>query len=114
VEEENIMGVEKEKLESYAVIEMMGHRKIVGKISESDIGGSALLKVSVLGKNAEPDRTEYIGIGSIYCLTIVTEEAAKAVAVTNAPEPTWAWGIKPQPVLTSGEYHEGEFEDLED
>lgn len=99
------MGVEKEKLEQYAVIEMMGHRKIVGKITESDIAAGSLLKVTVLGKDGVPDRTEYIGTGSIYCLTIVDEESAKLVAAANAPEPTWAWGIAPQrAALTSGDY----------
>mgnify|MGYP001262252041 CR=1 FL=1 len=96
------MGVEKEKLQEFAVIEMMGHRKIVGKITESDIAAGSLLKVSVLGKDGKPERTEYIGVGSIYCLTIVTEEAAMAAAAKNAPEPTWAWNLPQRPALPSG------------
>ena len=83
------MGVEKQKLQSFAVIEMMGHRKIVGLVTESDISGGQLLRVDVLNADGEPERTEYIGVGSIYCLTIVSEEAAKAVAARNAPRPAW-------------------------
>lgn len=104
------MGVEKEKLEQYAVIEMMGHRKIVGKITESDIAAGVLLKVTVLSKDGKPDRTEYIGLASIYCLTIVTEEVALAVAASNSPEPTWAWNIPQRPALTEGDYREAEFD----
>ncbi len=105
------MGVQKEKLSSFAVVEMMGHRKIVGHVKESDIGVSNLIRVDVLGKKGEFERTEYIGAGSIYCLTIVSEEAAKAVAASNAPEPTWAWNL-PQPArLTDGDddADEGEY-----
>ena len=96
------MGVEKEKLQEFAVVEMMGHRKIVGKITESDIGLSSLLRVDVLNREGGFDRTEYIGQGSIYCLTIVTEEAAKAAAASNSPAPTWAWNIPQRPALTEG------------
>ena len=93
------MGVEKEKLEQYAIVEMMGHRKVIGKITESDIGTGSLLKVTVLGKDGSPERTEYIGVGSIYCLTIVTEEVAKNAAERYSPEPTWAYALN-RPQLT--------------
>jgi hypothetical protein len=93
------MGVEKAKLEQYAIVEMMGHRKVIGKITESDIGTGSLLKVTVLGKDGEPERTEYIGVGSIYCLTIVTEEVAKSASSHYSPEPTWAYALN-RPQLT--------------
>lgn len=99
------MGVEKEKLEQFAVVEMMGHRKIVGKITESDIGTGSLLKVTVLGKNGTPERTEYIGVASIYCLTIVDEEVAVLSAKSYTPEPTWAYGLS-QRSLSSGQYED--------
>lgn len=108
------MGIEKEKLEQFAVIEMMGHRSVVGKITESDIAAGSLLKVTVLNKDGEPDRTEYIGVGSIYCLTIVQEEAAKLAAARNSPEPTWAWGLPTQPQLSAGDYKDAEEFDEED
>lgn len=97
------MGVEKQKLQSFAVIEMMGHRKIVGLVTESDISGGQLLRVDVLNADGEAERTEYIGVGSIYCLTIVSEEAAKAVAARNAPRPAWAWNLPQRAQLQSGE-----------
>lgn len=102
------MGLEKEQLKSYAVVEMMGHRKIVGLVTESDISGGQLLRVDVLGANAEPERTEYIGVGSIYCLTIVTEEIAKKVAAHNAPRPTWAFGLNADRQLGIGDYDEAQ------
>lgn len=116
------MGVEKEQLKSFAVVEMMGHRKIVGQVKESDIGVGQLLRVDVFNKEGKFDRTEYIGANSIYCLTIVSEEAAKAAAARNAPEPAWAWNL-PQPKqlgepvaddYEEDDYEEGDFEEDED
>ncbi len=69
-----------EKFEEYAIVEMMGHRKIAGKITDSEIGGSQLLRVDVLNASGDVNRTEYIGVGSIYCLTVVSREVAEAVA----------------------------------
>lgn len=107
------MGVEKEPLKSYAVVEMMGHRKIVGLVTESDISGGQLIRVDVLGADGEPERTEYVGVGSIYCLTIVTEEAAKKVAAANSPRPTWAYEIPTPPhrSLPSGGYLDADEDD---
>lgn len=105
------MGVEKEKLKSFAVVEMMGHRKIVGRVLESEIGGNQLLRADVLNATGEPERTEYIGVGSIYCLTIVSEEAAKSAAARNAPEPTWAWNLpQPKQIHSGDNYKEADYE----
>ena len=99
------MDVKTEKFSEHAVIEMMGHRKIAGKISESEIGGSTLLRVDVFNGEGQVDRTEYIGVGSIYCLTIVTREAAVAVAKNYTPKPSFAYDL-PTSVraLPSAEY----------
>ncbi len=105
------MGVEKEQLKKFAVVEMMGHRKIVGLVTESDISGGQLLRVDVIDADGNPERTEYIGVGSIYCLTIVTEEVAKRVAANGVPRPAWAYGSSfSSPQLQSGEYQEGEYD----
>lgn len=110
------MGIEKARLEQYAVVEMMGHRKVIGKITESDIGASSLIKVTVLNKSGEPERTEYIGVGSIYCLTIVTEAVAKEAVANYTPEPTWAYALN-RPQLTGipqGSYIDADDEDDDD
>jgi hypothetical protein len=88
------MSTKTEKFEEYAIVEMMGHRKIAGKITESEIGGSTLLRVDVLDPEGEFDRTEYIGVSSIYCLTIVKKEIAEAVARNYTPKPSFAYDLQ--------------------
>ena len=85
------MEAKTEKFSEWAIVEMMGHRKVAAHVGDSEIGGSSLLRLDVLGSDGEIERTEYIGVGSIYCLTIVTEETAKVVAKNNSPRPAWAY-----------------------
>jgi len=87
------MGIEKKKLENFAVVELMGRTTLVGLVTESDISGSQLLRLDVIDGEGKPTHTKYIGVGSIYALTIVDEAAALAVAGRNSSRPTWAWGL---------------------
>lgn len=106
--------VNKQMEDFYAVVEMLGHRKIAGKISESEIGGSTLLRVDVFNGDGEVDRTEYIGVGSIYCLTIVKEDVARAVAKNYTPKPSFAYDL-PTTVRAlpsaDGDYEEADYDE---
>lgn len=93
------MGVNKQQLQAFALIEIMGHSKVVGMVTESDISAKNLLRVDVIQPDGAVNRTEYIGTGSIYRMTIITREAALALAsnMQSQVRPPWAWEI-PQPV----------------
>jgi len=108
------MEIETADLKSYAVVEMMGHRKIVGIICESGYGPGSLIRVDVLGNDGEVERTEHIGVGSIYCLTEVTEQVAKAAAAAHAPKPSWAYAIDSGRALSVGSYVEPDYIDDDD
>lgn len=108
------MDIKTEKFSEFAIVEMMGHRKIAGKVTESEIGGSTLLRVDVLNGEGKTDRTEYIGVGSIYCLTVVSEEVAIAVAKNYTPKPSFAYNLDTSvKALESGDdnYEDGDFEE---
>jgi hypothetical protein len=89
------METENAETKTFAVVEMMGHRKVVGIVSESSFGPGSLIRVDVLGTDGEIERTEHVGTGSIYCLTEVTESVAKASAAAYAPKPSFAYDIAP-------------------
>jgi hypothetical protein len=104
---------QKQQLDGYAVVEVLGHNTFAGKISEHAIGGSALLRIDIPevpekkipytdydysnGKcvpvqrvrtlAARPAFTKLIGIGSIYALTPCTEEVARRVAEEGRKQP---------------------------
>ncbi|HEX6463950.1 MAG TPA: hypothetical protein VFZ98_05840 [Vicinamibacterales bacterium] len=80
------MPEQAQPLETWAVVEVMGHKKFAGYVSEQVIGSNALIRVDV----PETDQggvftrpyTKLIGPGSIYMLTPCTEDVARAAART--------------------------------
>jgi hypothetical protein len=72
-------------LDTWAVVEVMGHKKFSGRVSEHTMGSMALIRVDVpatdqAGGRVTPEYSKLIGPGSIYCITPCTEEIARAVA----------------------------------
>jgi len=64
---------------SWAVLELMGHRKRPGYVQEVEIAGGKMLRVDVHGEN-DTVITEFYGIASVYALRPVSEEIARDAA----------------------------------
>jgi hypothetical protein len=79
---------ETNKFDSWALVELFGHQKIVGRVTEATIGGCALLRVDVPAEGTEPAYTKFYGSGAIYAMTPVSEESALALLKRIRPEPT--------------------------
>jgi hypothetical protein len=83
-----------EKLfEGWAILELMGHRRLGGKVSEVEMFGAKMCRIDV-PHATDPDKTfvsQLYGGASIYCLTPCTEEAARAVAKLSQPAPVQPW-----------------------
>lgn len=66
--------------EGWAVLELMGHRRLVGYVRETTLAGAGVLRIDVLntvgGGSAEP-ATQFYPPSALYCLTPCTEEAAR-------------------------------------
>lgn len=80
-----------DKLDTWGIVEVMGHKKFAGHITEHVIGGAALIRVDVpaVESNALPvDNAaafcKLIGVGSIYCITPTDEETARKAAAALA------------------------------
>ncbi|HVX39596.1 MAG TPA: hypothetical protein VHB25_08485 [Gemmatimonadaceae bacterium] len=71
-------------LQTWAIVEVMGHKKFAGYVTEHTIGSMALIRVGVpatqQGEGATQEYSKLIGPGSIYCITPCTEEVARAAA----------------------------------
>ena len=80
------MPEQPEKFESWAIVEIMGHKKLAGYVGEQTIAGSALVRVDVpatLDENGQPQSAAYtklIGVSSIYAITPTTEDIARRAA----------------------------------
>ena len=80
-------------LESWAVVELLGHVRLAGRISEEERFGSKMGRIDV-PQNDGSFCTQYFGGGSVYRISPCTEEVARAVAKRSQPEPAYAWDVR--------------------
>lgn len=75
--------------EGWAIVELMGHRVIAGRVSEVSQYGAAQLRVDVPGKDGAAAITQFYGGSAIYALTPCDEAAARRVLARryDLPEP---------------------------
>lgn len=83
----------------WCIVELMGHRRLGGYVTEATIAGEGFLRVEVPGPAGEPIATQFFRPGSVYALTPVTEAMARAVAASNQPQPVSRWEL-PAPCPT--------------
>lgn len=82
-----------ETFAGYAIIELMGHRRIAGLAREATIAGASMLRVDIPGPDGNTAVTQFVSPASIYCLTPCGEKEARAVAQHNMPQPVQRWEI---------------------
>jgi hypothetical protein len=81
----------------WAVLELMGHRKLAGKVTEQTIAGVGLIRIDI--PNGDTRTTQFYHPNALYCLTPCSEEVVRAFAKQAQPEPVTRWelpGIEPQ------------------
>lgn len=87
------MSESEKPYEGFAIVELMGHRRLGGRVSQAEQYGVAMLRVDVPGDDGEIVGTQFCGGSSIYALTPCSEEAARAVAKSNRVEPVARWEL---------------------
>lgn len=69
-----------EKFEEWALVELFGHQRIAGKVSEQEIGGCSFVRVDVPETKSAKAHTRFFGNGAIYSINPTTEEIARHLA----------------------------------
>lgn len=83
-----------EKFEAWGIVELMGHQRVAGRLSEQPVGGGNLLRVDVpVNGSPETFRTAFYGASAIYAVHITDEPAARAAASQCAQRPTYAYEL---------------------
>jgi hypothetical protein len=93
--------------EGWAILELMGHRRLGGRVSEATIAGGAFIRIDVPHPNEAGTfrATQFYSPSAVYAITPTTEEIACAVA-HGAPEPVSRWELPALP--TPRETEQGE------
>lgn len=109
--------------EGWAILELMGHRRLAGRVSEATIAGGSFVRIDVPNyRDVSPDMpegplepgdiqaTQFYSPAAVYCITPTTEETARAVAARNRPTPVQRWELEPARVYA----HADEDDDVHD
>ncbi len=80
----------------YAIVELFGHQKIAGRISDEIVGGQSFVRVDVPQAGEVPAYTKLFGSGAIYAITFVSEEIATAMAQGLQKEPVSVYDLPPE------------------
>jgi hypothetical protein len=88
-----------EKFETWAVVEIMGHVRVAGRVSEEARFGTVLLRVDI--PTDDTFMTRYFGGSSIYSLSPCTEEIARSVAAYRTAEPVYRYELPQLQAATS-------------
>jgi hypothetical protein len=76
-----------EATDTWAIVELFGHARIAGRISEYAIGGSSFVRVDVPEVGEGAAFTRLYGQGAIYSITFVDEETARQAVQAIRPAP---------------------------
>lgn len=76
--------------DQWAILELMGHVRTAGRVTEEEHFGAKLGRIDVPQADGKYV-TQLFGGASVYRLTLVSEEAARAVALANKPHPVQSW-----------------------
>lgn len=82
-----------EKFEAWGIVELMGHQRTAGRLSEQMIAGANLLRVDLPQGEGENFRTMFYGSSAIYAVHITDEKVARAVAAGLGTRPIYAYEI---------------------
>lgn len=83
-----------EVFEGWAILELMGHRRLAGWLSEATIGGGSFIRIDVPSDDeAAAGATQFYAPASVYAITPTTEDVARSVARRNQPAPVQRWEL---------------------
>ncbi len=84
--------------DTWALVEIMGHLKLAGRVSEQTIAGQGFIRIDVPAVEGQPGYTRIFGPGSIYSITPCIEEIAVAFCQRNTTRPVQAYELSlPEP-----------------
>jgi hypothetical protein len=86
--------MQQEKLDLWALVELFGHSKIAGRITEQNIAGTNMLRVDVPETSTQPAFTRFLGSSAIYAINPTDEATAKYYADKLQTRPIDSWDVR--------------------
>ncbi len=84
-----------EPVDGWVILELFGHRRLAGYLSEVELAGSTFLRLTI--PDADPTKppraTQDYQPTAVYGITWTTEEVARKVAARSQPAPVAQWEL---------------------
>ena len=110
------MSEHTEGFQQWVVLEIMGHKRLAGFLTEQEIGGGSFLRLDIPSSDgkAKWKATQYYNPQSIYCITPTDETTARACAANWTQAPVTQWELREMlPVHEREEEIDGEQDNLD-
>jgi hypothetical protein len=78
----------------WALVELFGHQRIAGRVSQSELGTGDLIRVDVPAVAGRDPLTKYYNVKAIYGITPVDEATATRMAQDIRAEPVSEYSIQ--------------------
>lgn len=82
----------------WVILELLGHRRLGGHLTEVTIAGAGFLRLDSPGGDGQPPMTQIVNPSSVYCITPTTEDIARRAAALGRPAPVSRWELAALPV----------------
>ncbi len=80
--------------QGWAIVELMGHRRLAGYVCEQQVAGAAFLRLDIPGDGGTV-ATQLYSPAAVYCITPTTEATARKVASGSRIAPVQRWELPP-------------------
>jgi hypothetical protein len=82
-----------ERFDLWAIVEMLGHRRVVGRVTEQVIAGAGFIRIDIPAEDGSIGHSQIIAPGSVYAITPLSEDAARIAAHRQVIEPVTVWDL---------------------
>lgn len=76
----------------WCILELMGHRKLGGLVSEQQIAGAVFLRIDIYSSE-EVLASQLYSPAAVYCITPCDETIARLYGDRHKPEPVTRWEL---------------------
>lgn len=104
---------EQDKFEAWGLLELFGHQRLAGRLTEQTIGGCHFIRIDVPAVGDVQEYTRFFTQGAIYGMTITSEDVARQLAASMRARPISPYDLPQTPALT-GRVPDDDDELLED
>lgn len=90
------MSEEQEPFHQYAIVEVFGHQRFAGLVTEQNVAGHGYVRIDVPAVGAQSAFTKLLAHSSIFSITPVTEDVAKRAAQNFRAAPVNVFDLQPR------------------